>query len=955
MSGRSRGRGDSGGGRGDYGGRGSRGQGDFGRGRGRDSGRGGGDFGGRPSRIAPDKSAETGTAARPGKLVPIRHQKDVDAKISAYEANYADDIKELMKAPTPFRPGFGGRGQTIKVRVNHFQVECSLQAIVHYDVKILPAQRGDAGPRAIDKPLPVEIMREVIREAANVEQWGPGWAYDGKHNVFATSNCIDEFSTGREIAIADPETGRQRSFHLKTANITTIRATDLLNFIRGNRGVTYPQVAIQALDVALRQSALMSSKFILAGRNSVFQVTADVRCPPLGGGAEVWQGWTQSLRVGEGCLTLNVDMACTAFLQEVPVLQYLANAAAVHNVDSMNNVQFKKARKAIMGLKVEVTHMGNRRRKYKVKELEAKGPAQLMFMNEAEGREMSVGEYFEKQYKMRLQHPNGCCLNVGSRNRPVYLPPEVCKIARGQRRLKLDERQTAEMIKTAAKSPEDRARQILSAVNEQAKFPQDPSAAAFGLKVSSRMMEIEARVLPAPALLYSRPQPPPRGGAWNLRNTAFHTGAKLTAYAVASFSPAQRVGHKDDPSSIQAFISELLIQLGRCGLSVLPDPMNLPEVVFHDPYRAFPGETLNQAVECGGKHFKAKPDIIFVLLPDTNAELYNEVKRASDSYIGIPSQCFVARKASIGIPQTRPRDQYTANLALKINAKLNGINVIIEPRMQQSWQREPYMIMGADVTYMAAFSEKNPSIASVCASIDQHSSRFASLTFLQGHRVEIIEDLKTMTEKLLITFYKHTGKRKPQRIIMYRDGVSEGQFSQVQQIEIPQIAAACRELGDKASEPYNPALTFIVVQKGHNTRMFPMSNNEADRSGNCQPGTVVDRRIVHPNQFSFFLNSHAGLQGTNKPALYTVLLDQSRFGADDLQAFTYNSTYTFARCTRSVSLCPAAYYAHLAAARGRCLLRLQGETTDAESTSAETEKAEFAPIHANLSHRMYYV
>ena len=35
----------------------------------------------------------------------------------------------------------------------------------------------------------------------------------------------------------------------------------------------------------------------------------------------------------------------------------------------------------------------------------------------------------------------------------------------------------------------------------------------------------------------------------------------------------------------------------------------------------------------------------------TGAELYKEVKRASDSYIGVPSQCFVTRKASIGVPQ----------------------------------------------------------------------------------------------------------------------------------------------------------------------------------------------------------------------------------------------------------------------------------------------------------------
>ena len=47
-------------------------------------------------------------------------------------------------------------------------------------------------------------------------------------------------------------------------------------------------------------------------------------------------------------------------------------------------------------------------------------------------------------WKRRLKQPGAPCLSVGSSNKPVWLPAEVCRIRPGQRKLKLDDKQTAE-------------------------------------------------------------------------------------------------------------------------------------------------------------------------------------------------------------------------------------------------------------------------------------------------------------------------------------------------------------------------------------------------------------------------------------------------------------------------------------------------------------------------------
>lgn len=112
--------------------------------------------------------------------------------------------------------------------------------------------------------------------------------------------------------------------------------------------------------------------------------------------------------------------------------------------------------------------------------------------------------------------------------------------------------------------------------------------------------------------------------------------------------------------------------------------------------------------------------------------------------------------------------------------------------------------MGADVTHPPAGDNKKPSIAAVVGSMDAHPSRYAATVRVQQHRLEIIQELSSMVRcvssscecirvfsfrsfieiafhfrELLIMFYKSTGGYKPHRIILYRDGVSEGQFPHV--------------------------------------------------------------------------------------------------------------------------------------------------------------------------------
>jgi len=224
---------------------------------------------------------------------------------------------------------------------------------------------------------------------------------------------------------------------------------------------------------------------------------------------------------------------------------------------------------------------------------------------------------------------------------------------------------------------------------------------------------------------------------------------------------------------------------------------------------------------------------------------------------------------------------------------------------------------GADVSHPAPeYRGLKPSIAAVVASVEPKAVNFEVQVRIQDMGIEsneeVIKDMKNVTKSLLQKFYEKNNGRKPEKIVMFRDGCSEGQFLTVLVNELLAMREACKEL----EEGYEPPITYLVVQKRHHTRFFPTDSNKY-RNGNALAGTVVDQGINHPTEGDFYLVSHEGIQGTSRPCHYQVLWDDSNFTADDLEVLAYYLCHLYSRCTRSVSYPTPTYYAHLVADRAR--------------------------------------
>ncbi|KAK3149042.1 hypothetical protein QOZ80_3AG0212190 [Eleusine coracana subsp. coracana] len=836
----------------------------------------------------------------------------------------------------PARPGVGTMGKKVMIRANHFLVDVADNNLFHYDVSINPESKSRQTNR--------EVLNELIKLYGKTSLGGKLPAYDGRKSLY-TAGSLPFESEEFVVTLVDPEKKeKERSEREYKITIRIAGRTDmyhLTQFLRG-RQRDMPQETIQVLDVVLRESP--SWNYVTVSRS--FFSTSFGHRGDIGEGLECWRGYYQSLRPTQMGLSLNIDISATSFFKPVTVIQFVEEFLNIRDTSRpLSDRDRVKIKKALRGVRIETRHQPDQIRRYKITGITPIPMSQLIFPVDEEGTRKTVVQYFWDKYDYRLKFGSWPCLQAGSDSRPVYLPMEVCKIVEGQRySKKLNDKQVTNILRATCKRPQEREQSIRDMVLHN-KYAEDKFAQEFGIRVCNDLVSVPARVLPPPLLKYHdsgrEKVCAPSVGQWNMINKKMINGGTVDNWTCLNFSRMR-------PEEVQRFCMDLIHMCNATGMAVNPNPCVEVKSASPNHIENNLRDVQRRAAQMLAKQGPgAQLQLLIVILPDVSGS-YGKIKRVCETDIGIVSQCCLPRHAS------RPNKQYLENVALKINVKVGGRNTVLERAFVRNGipfvSEVPTIIFGADVTHPPPGEDSASSIAAVVASMDwPEITKYRGLVSAQPHRQEIIEDLFTvskdpqkghtvnggMIRELLIAFRRKTNRR-PERIIFYRDGVSEGQFSHVLLHEMDAIRKACASL----EEGYLPPVTFVVVQKRHHTRLFPEFHGRrdmTDRSGNILPGTVVDQKICHPIEFDFYLCSHAGIQGTSRPTHYHVLYDENHFTADALQSLTNNLCYTYARCTRAVSVVPPAYYAHLAAFRARYYV--EGDSSDGGSTPGSSGQA----------------
>jgi eukaryotic translation initiation factor 2C len=430
-------------------------------------------------------------------------------------------------------------------------------------------------------------------------------------------------------------------------------------------------------------------------------------------------------------------------------------------------------------------------------------------------------------------------------------------------------------------------------------------------------------VLPGPKVIYKGQNAQPRFGSWNMLDIKLNVGATLPKWSCLMLSIRGMRDAFTDPESLKSVMLEFHRVLGKIGVNAAP-PLPFQRLQLQDQDDPALGPTLQRAAQ--------NLHLLFMILPDANMPIYKRIKTIADQQYGLHTICSVGSK----LAKPNGQNQYMNNVALKFNLKLGGTNQIVESTNVGIINQDKTMVVGIDVTHPSPGSASNaPSVSAMVASVDKLLGQWPATLRIQTARQESVDDLTEMLKSRL-NLWKTKGKHAafPENILVYRDGVSEGQYNMVLDTELPQLRRACELVYPVPDTKKNlPRITIVICGKRHKTRFYPTSEQDCDKSGNCKPGTVVDRGVTEARNWDFFLQAHAALQGTARPCHYYIVHDEifrQIYGktlppqfqniADIVEDLTHNMCYLFGRATKAVSLCPPAYYADLACERARCYL-----------------------------------
>lgn len=542
----------------------------------------------------------------------------------------------------------------------------------------------------------MKIIQELQTYTAP-EVFSPPAAYDGGKNLFSTIKLPFDENDTKEFHVIYPRASQTppgnkhpKPISIKLTKVAEINPEVLHRFLEGKQSYdSAATTAITAINVAVRMEPSM--KYSYNVRSFFIEDDQDARTGDLRNGLQLWQGYFQSVRPAGDSIMINIDITTGVVFEGGRLIDLCLKHLRANDIKALvprpNGMLHDRDRYGLQhfthGLHIQTTiEQHNPRVVRKFTEFGAN-----KITHKDTGK--TVAQYFHEIIGRRLQYPDIICVEVGN---GALIPLELCVVIKGQlARRQVPPQSALDMVRFASKRPDQRLAKIRDAPRKLC-YNTSSYVENFRLSIHTEgPITTRARVLDPPSLTTKETNKRgavvsrsfiPKNGAWNMDKRKFFAPvSKIAPVAIFTLESTAKFTIND----ANACFIILRSVMNDLGVSI---PAEMPLKRAGNPQRDIIKE-LTDFVETIKQKRGASPQLIIVILPELGNDLYTFVKYFGNVHAGIATQCMRASKCKVENPGSyslrqpcRPPGsiiRYYSNVALKINSKLGGVNMILSP------------------------------------------------------------------------------------------------------------------------------------------------------------------------------------------------------------------------------------------------------------------------------------
>ncbi|XP_015434182.1 PREDICTED: LOW QUALITY PROTEIN: protein aubergine-like [Dufourea novaeangliae] len=564
---------------------------------------------------------------------------------------------------------------------------------------------------------------------------------------------------------------------------------------------------------------------------------------------ELWPGYVTSIRQHES----NILM-CSEITHKVMRQQTLLDI--LNDCYQQSRHEYKKYyQEQVMGLVVLTDYNNNT---YRITDIDFDANPNSTFQMKS-GESVSYKDY----YKIRAGQAE-----------LIYLVPELCRATGLTDSMRENFHLMRALSDHTRVSPKARIEKLMAfnrRLRSERAIVQELNE--WNLKLDEKLVDIPGRILPPEKIVFARNVCGSAGPLANwtreLHNKTLFNPTRLRDWVVICM--CRRMEH-----DVQRFLGILQECSRKMGCAIeAPRIWDIPD----DRSNTY-SDALEKIMST------SNPELVFCVVSNNRADRYGAIKKKCTVDRPVPSQVFMAKNLSPKDPRS-----IATKVAIQLACKLGGAPWSVElPPIN-------LMVVGFDVCHDP--NDKSRDFGAMVASLDKSLTRYFSAVSAHTLGEEMSNEFSVNITKALHS-YRELNKCLPSHIVIYRDGVGEGQVPYVFEHEVEQIKS---KLKDIYGDPSGVKMAFIIVTKRINTRIF--HNRE-----NPPPGTVIDDVVTNPMKYDFFIIPQSVRQGTVTPCAFNVIADTTGWRADQMQRITYKLCHMYYNWSGTVRVPAPCQYAH---------------------------------------------